>query len=404
MDNIKETISLYDEDAYLSEFTARVLSCSPCSEREGLYEVILDRTAFFPEEGGQEPDRGSLGQAAVVDVQIRSLEQPGGDIIVHYLDAPVEEGAEVEGRIDFEHRFDQMQQHSGEHIFSGITHSLYGYDNVGFSLSGNGVTMDFSGPLTDEQVLDIEHRVMEVICRNLEIEISWPDKETLDKLEYRSKKELTGRVRIVTIPGVDVCACCAPHVRRTGEIGFLKVVDRINYKGGCRVSIECGHRALKTMDHEHGLLKAIARDMSTGIDQIADRLDKMSAEKAELSARLSQLSVRLMEAKIGEIPDSQANVCLFEEGLDMKQMQTAVNMLVRKHSGYCCVFNRSGDDFKYVVGISSGDAREAAAMLRDKFGARGGGSALMIQGSMPLAKEADIIAAIDDLGGSRGIE
>ena len=232
------TEKLYDQDAYAVEFDAKVLSCEAYHDKdESGYHVVLDRTLFFPEEGGQSPDKGTINGIEVTDVQIKK------DVVTHSLKEPLAVDENVHGKIDWTHRFNNMQQHSGEHIFSGIVHSRFGYDNVGFHLSDNIVTMDFNGVLTADEVKEIETAVNDVIVKNLPVEITYPAKEELAALDYRSKIEIEGQVRIVTIPGVDVCACCAPHVKRTGEIGTLNVQSLSNYKGGVRISILSGFRA-----------------------------------------------------------------------------------------------------------------------------------------------------------------
>jgi alanyl-tRNA synthetase len=387
---IAATEKIYDADAYEVSFTAKVLSCEK-SENEAYkecYDVCLDRTAFFPEEGGQEPDRGTLGGRKILDVQI--IKTDNGEVIVHTVDGALEVNSMVDGLIEWNHRFDQMQQHSGEHIFSGITHNLYGYDNVGFHLSTQVVTMDFNGPLTDEQVIDIERRANEVIVSNREIVISWPDSEDLHKMDYRSKKELEGPVRIVTIPGTDVCACCAPHVRRTGEIGFLKVMNRQNYKGGVRVTIECGMRALLTVDAEHRLITGIANDMTTSVSSIPGQIEKMKQENQHLRGELSALRGELMQMQIRMLPEGSRCALLFTGEADNKNMQNAVNELVKKHSGYCGVFSGNNGSYRFIIGIEGGDARLASSALREKFGARGGGSAQMVQGSVNGASEEEL--------------
>ena len=229
------TQKLFEEDAFLREFTATVLSCE---EKDGHFLVILDRTAFFPEGGWQPADHGTLGEAQVIDCHVSK------GIITHTLTSPLTPGETVEGHIDWARRFNFMQQHSGEHIFSGLVHSTFGYNNVGFHIGSDAVTMDFDGRLTWEDVLGIEARVNEAIWLDLPVEAGYPDAQTLESLPYRSKKEIDGDIRIVRIEGYDICACCGTHVRTTGQIGQVKVVGLQNYKSGVRVSILCGVRAL----------------------------------------------------------------------------------------------------------------------------------------------------------------
>lgn len=247
------TKKLYDLDAYATEFDATVISCEKAEENgAAVYYVVLDQTLFFPEEGGQSPDKGTLGECNVMDVQIK------GDVITHTLDAPLKPGAAVHGILNWSHRFYNMQQHSGEHIFSGIVHKKFGYDNVGFHLSDAIVTMDFNGILTEQDAAEVEYEVNEVIVKNLPVQVTFPSREELAVLDYRSKIEIEGQVRIVTIPGVDVCACCAPHVRQTGEIGMLKVMSVQNHRGGVRISMLCGFRALEAFRQKDQIVTAVA--------------------------------------------------------------------------------------------------------------------------------------------------
>ena len=221
------TEKLFYQDSHIAEFEAEVLSCTAAGAG---YEIELDRTAFFPEGGGQYADTGMLGGVRVTDVQERDGR------VLHMTDGPLDAGMRVTGRIDWEERFMKMQQHSGEHIVSGLVHARFGYNNVGFHLGTEDCTMDFGGVLTDEQLMEIEREANRAVWKNLEIEALYPTEEELKKLQYRSKIEIEGQVRIIVIPGYDVCACCAPHVKRTGEIGLIKLNHMQHYKGGVRVT------------------------------------------------------------------------------------------------------------------------------------------------------------------------
>ncbi|MDD3217554.1 MAG: alanine--tRNA ligase-related protein [Lachnospiraceae bacterium] len=373
-----DTIKLYDQDAYQTSFSAVVQSCEELSRKNGtVYQVLLDQTLFFPEEGGQSADTGILGDVNVLDVQIK------GGIITHTLDKPLSVGASVTGKVDWQHRFFNMQQHTGEHIFSGLVHKYFGFDNVGFHLSDQVVTMDFSGPLSDEQVEKIEWAVNECIAANLPVEVSFPDKAELADMEYRSKIEIDGQVRIVSIPGYDVCACCAPHVHRTGEIGLLKVMNVSKYKAGVRVSILCGFRALKDYRMKQKNVVSISNSLSAKQDTIADAVGKLKEECGRLKMELGAAKMKLMTVKIQEIPLDQENVCLFEEDVDADIMRFTVNELVKNHCGYCAVFvGNDSDGYHYIIGSTDKDAREMGKLLREQFQAKGGGKPEMIQGSL----------------------
>ena len=225
---------LFYRDPYAREFSATVTSC-----REGKkgFEVVLDDTAFYPEGGGQPSDEGTLGEAKVIFVK------RVGPEIVHYIDKPLEVGSTVIGKIDWERRFDNMQNHTCEHIFSGLVHQKYKLENVGFHMDPDDITVDFSGEIPMESIPELEQLVNQAITQDIDIKIEFPTEEVLEAMEYRSKKELHGVVRIVTIPGCDRCACCGTHVRRSGEIGMFKILDAYKHRGGTRVRFVAGERA-----------------------------------------------------------------------------------------------------------------------------------------------------------------
>ena len=387
---METTKKLYDLDAYGTEFEAKVLTCEEVKKKDTTgYAVTLDQTLFFPEEGGQSPDQGTINGISVLDVQIKK------DVIIHTLAAPVEVGSTVKGKIDWKHRFYNMQQHSGEHIFSGLVHSRFGYENVGFHLSDQTVTMDFNGVLSEADVAEVEYAVNEAIIKNIPIEVTFPTKEELETLDYRSKIEIEGQVRIVTIPGYDVCACCAPHVKRTGEIGMLKVLNVQSYKGGVRISILCGFRALLEFRKKAEVLSELSAKLSANQEGLGEAVDKLKNTNQAMKAKLAAANEKMMQQKLSEIPADQTDVLLFEEDLDVPVMRNAVNALVEAHSGICGIFAGSdADGYHYIIGSRSKDCRETAAALREKFGAKGGGKPEMVQGSV-TASEADIRSVLE---------
>ncbi len=383
-----KTKKLYDIDAYATTFEARVLSCvkrgrvNTGVDKEIYYEVILDQTLFFPEEGGQTPDKGTLGEAEVFYVQIKD------DMLIHRVTVPLQVGQLVQGEIDWQHRFFNMQQHSGEHLFSGIAYKKYGFRNVGFHLSNQIVTMDFDGVFTEEQLQEMEWEVNEAIVANVEINTGYPSKEELAELEYRSKMELAGDVRIVEISGYDMCACCAPHVRRTGEIGLFKIQTVQNYKGGVRISFLCGFRALMEYRKKAQIISDLSGVLTTNQDNLADHVSKLKIQVQSLKTQLGNAKQLLMEHKIADIPLEQKDVILFENDLETPVMRNIVNKLVETHDGVCGVF--VGDDasgYSFIIGSKTIDCRQVATELRLKLEARGGGSAQMVQGSVVATAE-----------------
>lgn len=398
MGSMGKTEELYYKSAYLKEFDAVVTACEAIDEEgKGRYSIILDKTAFFPEQGGQSCDNGWLfmpdGQKALVSY----VSIDDDKIIRHICDTMIPIGTSVHGIIDFAHRFSNMQQHTGEHIFSGIVHSEFGYDNVGFHLSDTEVTMDYNGVITAKDIDRIELLVNRAIWANLPVKCEIVPPEKLSDYQYRSKKELTGDVRIVTIENVDACACCAPHVERTGEIGFLKVVGLQNYKGGVRVNILCGERALKYIEKEHEILRDLSGKLTTSSENVTDSVLKTLKDNSELKAELAACRQKLISYEINEIDPSLCDVFLIREEMDSNVMRNTVNMLAKKHSGLCGIFAGDSDKgYRYVIssGADKKDATILSNMLRSNYSAKGGGNAAMVQGSIITS---DIDKVIEDL-------
>ena len=388
MNTYQKTHRLYDEDGYATEFTAQVLSCE--ETKEHLFCVVLDQTLFFPEAGGQSPDKGTLDGVPVCDVQISD------EVILHTLEAPLTVGSYVEGVIDWEHRFSNMQQHSGEHLFSGMVFREFGYHNVGFHLSDQIVTMDFDGVLSEEDIERLEWQVNEAIVKNVPIVVTYPSDEERKALSYRSKTEIEGQVRIVTIEGYDVCACCAPHVKRTGEIGFFKVMQVQNHKGGVRISILCGFRGLQAFREKQKVVSELTALLTTGQDKLPESVARLLATQQTLSGQLFHVRQELLQMKLEQIPTTTEHVILFEENVDKAVAQKAVNQLAREHGGFCGFFiGTDGNGYRYLLSSQSMDCRKTADLLRERLCAKGGGSEAMIQGSVSATKE-QILATLGE--------
>ncbi|MBQ7776680.1 MAG: alanyl-tRNA editing protein [Lachnospiraceae bacterium] len=371
---------LFYKDTHILDFEATVTECT--ADKKG-FRVVLDQTAFFPEEGGQLADAGTLKNLPVLDVQIKE------DVIYHYMEQPFEVGEKVTGHVDWDRRFDFMQQHSGEHILSGLIHKHYGFNNVGFHLGLTEVTMDFDGVLTPEQARILEQEANQIVWKNLPIHTSFPSKEALSTLEYRSKIEIEGAVRIVEIPGVDVCACCAPHVEMTGEIGMIKVVSAQNHRGGVRLSILCGERARKDYTARQDAVTAISVLLSAKPDLVAEAVEKLQSDSLQLKVTANQLANQLMQQQIASLPSAEAcsHPLLFVELSNTVAIRNTVNELTVKYPGYCAIFTSNDESgYSFIIGSSTKDCRELAASLRTSLGAKGGGTAPMIQGSVNVSK------------------
>lgn len=368
------TEKLFYQDEYMKTFTATATACEQSGD---IYKVVLDRTAFFPEGGGQSGDIGTLNGVHVFDTH----EKDG--VIYHYTKEPIAVGETVEGALDWEERFVRMQQHSGEHIVSGLIHKMYGYDNVGFHLGKDDVTMDFNGVLTKEQMKEIEYLANEAVFRNIEIQTLCPTSEELEKITYRSKIEIEGQVRIILIEGYDCCACCAPHMHRTGEIGLIKLTNIQNYKGGVRISMLSGFRALADYSEKETSVKNIAVSFSAKEHEVYDMVEHLKEEKQSLKQEIGKLQMQLLAYKAKEIEKGEKAVCLVERGLSGNEPRELVNLVLEREVGICAVFAGNDEEgYRYVIGSKTMDTREAAKLMNEKFHGRGGGKPEMVQGSV----------------------
>ena len=427
---IKKTIKLYDTEPYARQFTAQILCVE---EIKGGWQVVLDQTLFFPEEGGQSADTGVLGCVDPDTLQEKSVEVGGQNgtawqvtdvqirdgVIYHMLQCVQESKSEsqsvprpgmtVHGAIDWQARFSNMQNHTGEHIISGLIHSKYGYDNVGFHLSKNVVTLDQSGYLTSEQVAEIEYEANRVVWANVPVTAEYVSPEEAKTRTYRSKIEIDGDVRLVTIGDVDVCACCAPHVARTGEIGLIKILRSEKYKGGTRMTILCGARALAEVSKRQTQIEQISHLLRAKQDEAKEAVQHLYDENAAQKERL----IRLQEEKIRKIAENilgtEENVWVFTEDLDPLPHRNLVNLLVEKCEGFAGVFldvsaDKSNDNnrqtgqaaYRFIIGSRNGDCREIAKKLGETFGAKGGGKPEMVQGSVEAEQSelADFLASL----------
>lgn len=383
------TERLYYQNQYLAEFSSEVVSCT---EQNGGYKVVLTETAFYPEGGGQPADKGTIDGFSVLDVK----EQNGE--VVHFLSAALPVGKTVFGRIDVPFRFSLMQQHSGEHIFSGIAHSLFGCTNVGFHMGGDYVSVDFNKPLSAEDIRLTEEKTNEMIYRNVEIRAFVPSPEELQSLSYRFKKELSGNIRLVEIPGTDLCACCGLHTKYTGEIGIVKVETFQNYKGGVRLFLKIGQDAFRDYAKKNEELHALAASLSVKPESVADSVKKLSEkmetlkrEKASAEEKYFRLLALLLKDR--DIPS------VFEENLDpdsLRRLATVLRDTTEKR--LCAAFSGKPGEFRYAV-ASSVDALPLCRRLNEKFSGRGGGKKELCCGNLTCGTVEEIekeIASFED--------
>ena len=370
------TEKLYYIDSHMKTFAATVTSCEKDGER---YLVTLDRTAFFPEGGGQLGDSGVIGDVHVFDTHEKNNE------VLHYVNQPLEIGCAYDCAIDWETRFRRMQNHSGEHIVSGLVHKKYGYNNVGFHMGSDVVTIDFDGELSWEQLLEIEREANYAVAANYKVTATFPPEGVLKTLEYRSKLELTENVRIVEIENTDICACCAPHVSSTAEVGTVRILtsERRRRGGeGVRITMLCG---LDAYDNEVVLSAnntEISMLLSAKRNETAAAVRRLMAENEKLKARSAELCGAFARMKADAVEPTGGNICLFDSVLDEPSLRALVNECVKKCSGIAAVFSGSDESgYRYIIGSRSVDLRKAAKSINEGISGRGGGSPEMIQGS-----------------------
>lgn len=378
---MEEMNELFYRDEYAREFDAEVISCQ--KGKKG-YEVVLSDTAFYPEGGGQPADRGTLGQVNVLDVKRRNGE------ILHITDAPLEPGMTVHGVLDWERRFDHMQQHSGEHILSGVVHAQFGYDNVGFHMNDEVVTVDFNGPITWEEAMELEDKVNAYIWTDAESRELYPSEEELKAMDYRSKIELKGKVRLVEYPGADLCACCGTHVAHTGEIGLMKILSVSRHKDGVRMEMLFGGRAMKDYDRKHLLNTEFSCRLSAKPYETGEALQRVLDEMNAMKFRMQAMNERYYAMRATSIPVGEPVIFFNEPGMSMVEIRKFCDYLIStgKVKTAMIISPKDKESVNYVMGSADLNMRDVGKLLNEELHGRGGGRPEMVQGSFQAGAEA----------------
>lgn len=371
------TEKLYYVDAYIKEFDAKVISVT---ESSGGFDVVLDKTAFFPEEGGQSSDGGFIGCARVLSV----YESEG---VVHHLTDVYIEPGEYHCILDFDERFEKMQCHTAEHILCGIINRLFGLDNVGFHLGEDDVTFDVNGVLTREQLDRVEALANEVVFSNVKVDTSFPTSSELSTIEYRAKLDITEGVRLVKIGDVDTCACCAPHVSRTGEIGIIKILDFMKHRGGTRIWIVAGKRALLDYRTRYESVKKISGMLSTPQSEVANTLSAYMDECESYKANLKQARIKIAEQAALSITYTPTSEVFLFPDFSIPELIAFSNIANKKIKGITVALSGSEGDYKYVISSNTVDLRAISKDINSSLGGRGGGRPEMIQGSFSATIE-----------------
>ena len=366
------TEKLYYKNAYTYEFSSTILSCEPIGDN---YAIALRATAFFPEEGGQYADTGTLNGIRVRDVQ----EKDG--VIYHITDAPIDVGTVAVGAIEFNARYEKMQCHTAEHILCGLIHATYGLDNVGFHLGADDVTMDISAPLTWDQLMEIEHRANLIVYENVPVTAIFPTPDELRDLEYRSKLDLTENVRIVNIGSYDSCACCAPHVRSTGELGLIKILDAEKLRGGMRVHIRAGIRAYREVIKMYDTLSDISHLLSLPRLDTAAGVRKLLADYEAKKADYKNARQAYFEREAELIAPEEGNLVLVYPDATQDELRAVANRAIDKVGGILVLLSGSDGAYRFVIASRAADLRTEVKKITAALGGGGGGSSVMVQGS-----------------------
>ena len=376
------TRKLYYEDSHTERFMARVVSCEQAAKG---YEVILDATAFYPEGGGQAADTGVLGGASVLDTRER------GEEIVHLCDRALEPGSQVEGRIDWQARFVRMQQHSGEHIVSGILHRRYGCSNTGFHMGQERTVIDFDAVIPADALPEIEQEANRAVWSNLPVKCWYPSPEELPQVPYRSKKQLPWPVRIVEVPGFDCCACCGTHVKATGEIGLIKLFSAVPFRGGTRIEMACGipaltylNRVLEQSIRAGHVFSAPAENVGAAAESFAEQLAAQKYRTTELQ--------RQIFAFIAKEYTNAGDILRFEPNLDSTALRELCDTIAQSCGGRAAVFSgKDGEGYGFCLVTRQGDLRQLGKELTASLNGRGGGKPNFQQGRVN-ATQAEIEA------------
>ena len=368
-----ETKKLYYENCHLQAFSATVISCTKTPKG---YAILLDSTAFYPEGGGQACDLGTLNDANVLDVQ----EQ--GEQVVHLCDKAL--SGTVTGTIDWTRRFDLMQQHTGEHILSGLIHKKFGYHNVGFHIGSDVMEVDFDGPISWEELMELEEKANQAVWENLSVQVSYPAPETLAAIPYRSKKALNWPVRIVEIPGYDICACCGVHTAYTGEVGIVKVLSCVKFHQGVRIQMVCGNRAYQYLRQVQEQNRQVSQLFSAKPLETSMAASQFQQQLTEEKFRATGLQKRLFEA-IAAGYAGNGKAVHFEPNLPPAAVRELADKIAAVCGGTATVFSGT-DEWGYSVCILGPDAKELGTALIQAFPGRGGGKPGTFQGSIQATK------------------
>lgn len=368
---------LFYQDAYQKELNTKVVSCI---KEKDVYKVVLEETIFYPEGGGQSADLGKINDANVINVKREK------DLIIHFVDSEFKEGESVHLELDWNRRFDHMQNHTGEHILSGIIHKLYGYENVGFHMDEEKIQADYDGVLTKENIEVIEQTINDVIHQNIPVVETYPTDEELVDLEFRSKKELTGKVRIVSIDNVDICACCGTHVKTTVEVNLIKILSYEKHKIGTRIEMKCGNRALLDYKIKHDQNTLLYQMFSVKPDVVAQAVTKQNEELRNLQKQYIDLTNLYLNERVNHFNPNDYILDILDTSFSMQSLRDYVNNLLDKANVVCVVCKKDEETYLYLLASRKEKVNLLSKKINEALNGKGGGKDFFAQGSIKNTK------------------
>lgn len=412
------TERLYYEDPYLLEFEAKVLEVGPATG--GAWKVVLDRSAFYPESGGQPADHGFLEAQGVGPLPVTDVQEEGA-AVAHFLALPRQEedeeekapplvaGMQVRGRIDRDRRFDHLQQHAGQHILSAVMVAVAGASTIGFHLSDQSVTIDLDVPVLDGATLEkAEREANRIVFADLPITCAWFTPEEAGRLPLRKPPGAYEKIRVVEVRGFDWSACGGTHPRRAGEIGLIKVLGLEKVRGNVRVAFACGERALREFDLRLQVTRAAGTTLAVPVPDIPAALEKLAVSAREMGKELEKARKELLvhEAEAlwreaaegsaqngngdratnpGALPVVVSKIMTGRDPAEAKALAAAITashgdtyaLLGLETSGQVQIFFARSKDMTVA---SSPEARSLVTDVLPLLGGRGGGTSLFAQG------------------------
>lgn len=387
---------LYDKDPYLKSVETTVNFSKKLAKEDASganYVINTKETIFYPEGGGQPGDTGVFiledgSEIKVLDTRYGFIEDDDTPYILHYTNKPLDANTKIVEKINWKRRFTHMQQHSTEHILSGLVYKKYDYLNVGFHLGREYTTIDFSGPVSYEQMQEIVRAANQLIYKNTKVTAKVFTPEEAQDIKYRSKVEIDNLIRLVKIEGADICACCGTHVKHTGEIGLIICTDVESYKGGSRITFYAGTRAFNYIRKQQEILNNLVTHLSSPQEELDKAVSNLESNISDLETTIESTANYLWDKKISEL-DSSSLIYIKAKVFTPKIVKRLFKTLDADLDKSLLVLMDQKENFTFYLFEPEEEYKSDTGIfkqLQADYAARGGGSYTMTQGQIP-AKE-----------------